>query len=307
MVTSAEFDRAFYHPRYWPMWLGLALMKLLTFLPLKAQWWLGSGLGRLLQATLKKRVHVARTNLRLCFPEKSEAEREALLRDNFNQTGMALFDSVNGWWWSDERIQKHMTIKGIEHIEQAKADGQGVILFAAHCLMLEAGARVFGQKCPGVGVYRPHNNKFMEYLQVQGRLRSNKGLIPKREVRQMVKALRSGEVIWYTADQDAGRKGAVFAPFFAVEEAVTVTGASTLAKLGKAKVMPFFVERNKDNSGYTIEILPPLEDFPSGDEMTDAVRGNQILEQLIRRRPEQYMWLHRRFKTRPQKSDPSLY
>ncbi|USD37018.1 MULTISPECIES: LpxL/LpxP family Kdo(2)-lipid IV(A) lauroyl/palmitoleoyl acyltransferase [Ferrimonas] len=307
MVTDAQFDRAFLHPRFWPMWLGIAVLKVLVLLPLPIQWRLGKALGGVLKRLLKKRAHVARVNLKLCFPDKSDAEREALLDANFAETGMALLDCVNGWWWSDARIQSHMTLKGMEHIDQAKADGQGVILFAAHCLMLEPGARLFGQHCPGVGVYRPHNNKFMEYLQVKGRLRSNKGLIPKKEVRQMVKALRAGEVIWYTADQDAGRKGAVFAPFFAVDQAVTVTGASTLAKLGKAKVMPFFVERNADHSGYTIEVLPPLENFPGDSDQADAERGNKILESLISRRPEQYMWLHRRFKTRPNPDDPKFY
>ncbi|TKB56754.1 LpxL/LpxP family Kdo(2)-lipid IV(A) lauroyl/palmitoleoyl acyltransferase [Ferrimonas aestuarii] len=307
MITSAKFDNAFLHPRFWPMWLGIVVVRTLALLPLSAQWRFGSGLGQLLKRFLKKRAHVARTNLKLCFPDKSDAEIEKLLSDNFSETGMALMDCVNAWWWSDSRIQRQMTIKGLEHIEQAKADGQGVILFAAHCLMLETGARVFGQACPGVGVYRPHNNKFMEYLQVKGRLRSNKGLIPKREVRQMVKALRDGEVLWYTADQDAGRRGAVFAPFFAVDQAVTVTGATTLAKLGKAKVMPFFVERNADHSGYTIEIGAPLENFPGESPEADAVAGNKVVEQLILRRPEQYMWLHRRFKTRPNKDDPSLY
>ncbi|MGL5389977.1 MAG: lipid A biosynthesis lauroyl acyltransferase, partial [Shewanella sp.] len=171
----------------------------------------------------------------------------------------------------------------------------------------EMGARIFGQFQPGVGVYRPHNNPVMEYLQVKGRLRSNKGLVPKRDLRQMVRCLRSPEVIWYTADQDFGRSSAVFIPFFAVPEAATITGATTLAKLGKAKVLPFFVERTAGDKGYRIEIMPPLADFPGENELADAMRGNRIIEELISRNPSQYMWLHRRFKTRPAPTDPSLY
>ena len=169
------------------------------------------------------------------------------------------------------------------------------------------GARIFGQFQPGVGVYRPHNNPVMEYLQVKGRLRSNKALVPKRDLRQMVRSLREPNVIWYTADQDFGRSSATFIPFFNVPEAATITGATTLARLGKAKVLPFFVERNSDDTGYNIEIQPPLDNFPGENEIEDAKRGNKIIEEIISRNMSQYMWLHRRFKTRPNKGDASLY
>ena len=123
----------------------------------------------------------------------------------------------------------------------------------------------------------------------------------------MVRCLRNPDVIWYTADQDFGRSSAIFIPFFAVPDAATITGGTTLAKLGKAKVLPFFVERNDDDTGYNIEIQAPLDNFPGENEVEDAKRGNGIVEQLISRNPAQYMWLHRRFKTRPNESDPSLY
>ncbi|GAA4881479.1 LpxL/LpxP family Kdo(2)-lipid IV(A) lauroyl/palmitoleoyl acyltransferase [Ferrimonas pelagia] len=306
MQQTAQFDRQFLLPKYWPTWLGVGLMKLLIKLPLASQYRIGAWIGRTLMKLAPKRADVARRNLAVAFPQRSEQERQALLVKNFEETGMAIFDSANAWWWSDERIQRHMTIRGQEHINAAAEAGQGVLLLAAHCLMLEPGARVFGQFKAGVGVYRPHNNKLMEYLQVKGRLRSNKGLISKREVRQMVKALRQKEVLWYTQDQDGGRKGSVFADFFGVP-ASTPAGATTLAKLGKARVLPFFVERNADHSGYTIEIQPALDNFPSGDEFADTQRCNRLTEQLVLKRPEQYMWLHRRFKTRPSKDDPKFY
>ena len=282
-------------------------MRLTQMLPLAIQMKLGSGLGRLAMKLVGSRVKTARRNLELCFPDMPEAEIQQLLKQNFEETGKAVFDTANAWWWSDEKIQKHMTIKGKEHVEQALANGQGVILFAVHCLPLEMGARIFGQFQPGVGVYRPHNNPLMEYLQVKGRLRSNKALVPKRDLRQMVRSLREPNVIWYTADQDFGRSSAIFIPFFNVPDAATITGATTLAKLGKAKVLPFFVERNSDDTGYNIEIQPALENFPGENEVEDAKRGNKIIEQTISRNMSQYMWLHRRFKTRPNKSDPSLY
>ncbi|MGL5147428.1 MAG: LpxL/LpxP family Kdo(2)-lipid IV(A) lauroyl/palmitoleoyl acyltransferase, partial [Plesiomonas shigelloides] len=276
MVESAQFSNHLYHPKYWLLWLGVGLMRLLSMLPLRWQMKLGAGLGSLVRRLAAGRRKTAMRNLELCFPSMDAAKRDALLRRNFQETGKAIFDTVCAWWWSDKRIQAHMHIKGREHVEHTIAAGQGVILFAVHCLPLEMGARIFGQFQPGVGVYRPHNNAVMEYLQVKGRLRSNKALVPKRDLRQMVRCLRSSDVIWYTADQDFGRSSAVFIPFFAVDEAATITGATTLARLGKARVLPFFVERNGDDSGYNIEILPPLADFPGENELADALRGNQI-------------------------------
>lgn len=307
MVEKAQFSSHLYHPKYWLLWLGVGLMRLTQVLPLRIQMKIGAVLGRLAMGIVGKRVNTAKRNLQLCFPEMSDAEQQALLRENFEQTGKAIFDTINGWWWSDEKIQQHMTIKGQQHVQQTLDNGQGVILFAVHCLPLEMGARIFGQFQPGVGVYRPHNNAVMEYLQVKGRLRSNKALVPKRDLRQMVRSLRAPDVIWYTADQDFGRSSATFIPFFAVEEAATITGATTLAKLGKAKVLPFFVERNSSDTGYNIEIQAPLDNFPGENEIEDAKRGNHIIEQIISRNKSQYMWLHRRFKTRPNPEDPSLY
>ncbi|MCL1137611.1 LpxL/LpxP family Kdo(2)-lipid IV(A) lauroyl/palmitoleoyl acyltransferase [Shewanella pneumatophori] len=307
MVEKAQFSSHLYHPKYWLLWLGVGFMRLTQMLPLAIQMKLGAGLGRLAMKLVGSRVKTARRNLELCFPDMPDSEIRQLLKQNFEETGKAVFDTANAWWWSDEKIQKHMTIKGKEHVEQTLANGQGVILFAVHCLPLEMGARIFGQFQPGVGVYRPHNNPLMEYLQVKGRLRSNKALVPKRDLRQMVRSLREPNVIWYTADQDFGRSSAIFIPFFNVPEAATITGATTLAKLGKAKVLPFFVERNSDDSGYNIEIQPALDNFPGENEVEDAKRGNKIIEQTISRNMSQYMWLHRRFKTRPNKGDASLY
>ncbi|KZK68494.1 lipid A biosynthesis lauroyl acyltransferase [Shewanella baltica] len=307
VVEKAEFSSSLYHPKHWPMWFGVFLMRLTQLLPLSWQMKLGKGLGRLVMKFAGSRTHTARRNLSLCFPEMSEAQREALLTRNFEETGKAIFDTINAWWWSDEKVQQHMSITGKEHVQDTLDAGHGVILFAVHCLPLEMGARIFGQFQPGVGVYRPHNNPVMEYLQVKGRLRSNKGLVSKRDLRQMVRCLRNPDVIWYTADQDFGRSSAVFIPFYAMPDAATITGATTLAKLGKAKVLPFFVERTQGDEGYRIEVMPPLDNFPGEDELADAIRGNKIIESIIDKNRAQYMWLHRRFKTRPDPTDKSLY
>lgn len=307
MVDNAHFSIKLCHPRYWLLWFGIGLARLLVHLPMPVQMRLGGVIGRLSMKFLKRRVHIARRNLELCFPELNSDQREQLLKDNFVETGKAIFDTLNAWYWSDARVDRHLTIKGQEYIDQTQQDGHGVILFAVHCLPLEMGGRVLGRFKIGFGVYRPHNNALMEYFQVKGRLRAAKGLIPKRDLRQMVRSLRQKDLVWYTADQDFGRSSAVFVPFFAKKSAATITGATTLAKLGKAKVLPFFVERNKNDQGYTVEIMPPLDNFPGENEYQDAIRGNQIIENLIDRNKSQYMWLHRRFKTRPNTTDKPVY
>ncbi|UJF21711.1 LpxL/LpxP family Kdo(2)-lipid IV(A) lauroyl/palmitoleoyl acyltransferase [Shewanella sp. OMA3-2] len=307
MIEKAQFTSKLYHPKYWLLWLGVAIMRVTQLMPISIQMKIGAGLGRLVMLVAGSRTHTAKRNIQLCFPDMPEHEQQALLKSNFEETGKALFDTINAWWWSDEKVQAHMTMTGQEHVDTSLKNGKGVILFAVHCLPLEMGARVFGQFQPGIGVYRPHNNPVMEYLQVKGRLRSNKGLVPKRDVRQMIRSLRAPDVIWYTADQDFGRSSAVFIPFFAVADAATITGATSLAKLGKANVLPFIVERTSDDSGYKIEILPPLDNFPGDNELDDAIRGNQMVENIINRNRSQYMWLHRRFKTRPDENGPSLY
>ncbi len=307
MVEKAIFSTHLYHPKYWLLWFGIGLMRLTLLFPLSIQMRLGGLIGRSAKVIMNNRVNTAKRNLELCFPEMSPSERQDLPKRNFEETGKAIFDTINAWWWSDARVQRHMSIKGQEHIEKTLGDGHGVILFAVHCLPLEMGARIFGQYQPGVGIYRPHNNAVMEYLQVKGRLRSNKALVSKRDLRQMVRSLRNPDVIWYTADQDFGRSSATFVPFYAMQEAATVTGATTLAHLGKAKVLPFSVVRDPDDKGYTIEIMPALDNFPGENEIVDTKRGNKIIEGIINRNPSQYMWLHRRFKTRPNKDDPSVY
>ncbi|MCW7554148.1 LpxL/LpxP family Kdo(2)-lipid IV(A) lauroyl/palmitoleoyl acyltransferase [Endozoicomonas gorgoniicola] len=307
-ADTVKFELAFLHPKYWALWLLAGLLWITTqVLPYRWQLALGRKLGRLLMLIASSRRKIAERNLELCFPEIPDDERRELLVKNFESTGIALFELAMAWWWSDRRLSKLLTFKGLEHIEQAHKEGRGVLLFSLHSLTLEIGVRLFGLKSDGLGVYRPHNNPVMEYLQVRGRSRSNKGMINKFKLKSAIRALRQGELVWYTTDQDFGRDGAEFVPFFAVEEAATITGSSTMCRISKAKMMSFLATRNEDGSGYTLEISEPLEDFPSGDDRADAIRCNKIIEQGILKAPEQYMWLHRRFKTRPNPDDPGLY
>jgi Kdo2-lipid IVA lauroyltransferase/acyltransferase len=306
-VLQPDFKLSFLLPKYWLTWLGVFILYTISWLPFKLQLFMGRMLGRLLMKLGSKRKHVALTNLRLCFPEKSEDELQILLKKNFENTGIALFETGMGWWWPDWRVKRKFKVKGLEHLEKARREGNGVLLLAMHYLSVEMNARGVGYGHPMVVFYRPHNNQLMEFFQFRGRGRSNKYMLGKRDVKGLMKALRDGEACIYLPDQDYGRNRSVFVPFFAVKEAATTTGTLIFARQKNVETMMIIPVRNDDGSGYTLEIMPPLEDFPTKDNIADVTRINQELEKAISRKPEQYMWLHRRFKTRPNPDDVSLY
>ncbi len=306
-VLQPDFKLSFLLPKYWLTWLGVFILYTISWLPFKLQLFMGRMLGRLLMKIGSKRKHVALTNLRLCFPEKSEDELQILLKKNFENTGIALFETGMGWWWPDWRVKRKFKVKGLEHLEKARREGNGVLLLAMHYLSVEMNARGVGYGHPMVVFYRPHNNQLMEFFQFRGRGRSNKYMLGKRDVKGLMKALRDGEACIYLPDQDYGRNRSVFVPFFGVKEAATTTGTLIFARQKNVETMMIIPVRNDDGSGYTLEIMPPLENFPTKDNIADVTRINQELEKAISRKPEQYMWLHRRFKTRPNPEDVSLY
>ncbi|AAZ26125.1 MULTISPECIES: LpxL/LpxP family Kdo(2)-lipid IV(A) lauroyl/palmitoleoyl acyltransferase [Colwellia] len=306
-VLQPDFKLSFLLPKYWLTWLGVFILYTISWLPFKLQLFMGRMLGRLLMKIGSKRKHVALTNLRLCFPDKSEDELQILLKKNFENTGIALFETGMGWWWPDWRVKRKFKVKGLEHLEKARKEGNGVLLLAMHYLSVEMNARGVGYGHPMVVFYRPHNNQLMEFFQFRGRGRSNKYMLGKRDVKGLMKALRDGEACIYLPDQDYGRNRSVFVPFFGVKEAATTTGTLIFARQKNVETMMIIPVRNDDGSGYTLEIMPPLENFPTQDNIADVTRINQELEKAISRKPEQYMWLHRRFKTRPNPDDASLY
>jgi Kdo2-lipid IVA lauroyltransferase/acyltransferase len=306
-VLQPNFKLSFLLPQYWLTWLGVIILYAISWLPYKVQLALGRFVGRLLLTIASSRKNVALRNLELCFPEMSDAERQRILKENFENTGIALFETGMGWWWPDWRIKRKFTITGLEHIEAAKADGQGVLLLAMHYLSAEIIGRGFGHAHPLVIFYRPHNNQLMEFFQFRGRGRSNKYMLGKRDVKGLIKALRDKESCLYLPDQDYGRNRSLFVPHFAVKETATTTGTLIFARQKDTKTMMMIPKRNEDGSGYTVEITPPLAGFPTDNDENDVIRVNQEVEKAILRKPEQYMWLHRRFKTRPNADDPSLY
>lgn len=306
-MDRPRFRAYFLHPRFWPLWLGLGLLWLLVQLPYPLLLRLGRLVGAVMYRAAGSRRAIARRNLELSFPELEPEQRERLLRENFASTGIALFEMAMSWWWPQPRLQRLAHIEGLEHLRQAQAEGQGVILMALHFTTLEIGAALLGQHHTIDGMYREHKNPVFDFVQRRGRERHNPDAtaIEREDVRAMLKVLRAGRAIWYAPDQDYGRKQSLFVPLFGVQ-AATVTATTKFARLGRARVVPFTQERLADGSGYRLMIHPPLEDFPGESDEADCLRINRWVETSVRANPEQYLWAHRRFKTRPV-GEPSLY
>ena len=307
-VKQPQFQWSFLAPRYWVLGFGLLCWRLFLLLPYPVLRHIGNALGRLFSRLKigRRRAAIARRNLDLCFPEKSSEEREAILQQNLQAVGMAIIETGMAWFWSDARIKKWSKIEGLDYLKNNAE--KGIILVGVHFLTLELGARILGLAHPGVGVYRPNDNPLFDYIQYRGRIRSNRALLDRKDLRGMIKALRHGETVWYAPDHDYGRKNAVFVPFFAVPETATTTGSYYLLKsVPQAAVIPFAPLRNEDGSGYTVSISAPVDFTDLDEETAIAARMNRVVEKEILKGVAQYMWLHRRFKTRPTEDMPSLY
>lgn len=307
MTKLPCFTCAFLHPRYWLVWVGIISLWCLVKLPYPILSRIGGVLGRIGLKFLPRRLTIARRNLALCFPEMNVDQRERLLQQNIDSVGMGVIETGIAWFWPDWRIKKWFTLSGYEHMAQARQQEKGVLLIGMHFLTLELGARIFGMLNPGIGVYRPNNNALLDWLQTWGRLRSNKGMLDRHDLKGMIRALKQGEIIWYAPDHDYGRHNSVFVPFFAVPDAATTVGSYMLVKSAQPAVIPFVPRRKPNGAGYELIILPDISSQLSTDSKESvASEMNKAIEHAIMMAPAQYMWLHRRFKTRPE-GQVSLY
>jgi KDO2-lipid IV(A) palmitoleoyltransferase len=305
-MTSPRFRASFLHPRYWLTWFGLGVLFLLVQLPYPVLNRLGIWLGRTSMRFLKRRVSITRRNLQLCFPDLPSDQVEARIVSNFESLGMGLLETGMAWFWSDTRVKRWFDVSGLHNLKKAQENKQGVLVIGVHFMSLELGGRAMGLCQPMMAMYRPHNNKAMEFVQTWGRMRSNKAMLDRKDLRGMVHALKKGEAVWFAPDQDYGPRGSVFAPLFAVDQAATTSGTFMLARLAKPALVTVVLVRKAFGKGYELVIQPQLQDYPIDDEMAAAAYMNRVIEKEIMRAPDQYLWLHRRFKTRPA-GTPSLY
>mgnify|MGYP001815126294 CR=1 FL=1 len=305
-MVSTPTKRPPLTPRHWPGWLGVSFLWLLGKTPFWFGRFLSGPLGSLMSGLMKSRRKVAERNMERCFPELDDKQRQALVDGCFKSLGRMLFEVTWSWSASTRRIRKMGEIDGFENMGKARENGRGVLVITGHITCLEIGGRYLGLKVPEcMGIYRPLKSPVLEWYQNRSRKRYTEGTISKRDMRSAIRFLRNGGVLWYAPDQDFGPKQSTFAPFFGIQTA-TLDATVKLVELTNCAVVPMFPMFDASSGMYRVTFYPALENFPGGDMVQDLTRVNAQLEQQIRQAPEQYWWIHRRFKTRPE-GEPPFY
>ncbi|GFZ92250.1 LpxL/LpxP family Kdo(2)-lipid IV(A) lauroyl/palmitoleoyl acyltransferase [Dyella caseinilytica] len=300
------FTRSLLTPRLWPAWIGVGVMKLLAMLPFKMLMAIGRALGAVIERYPSPRRKVAATNIALCFPDLDAKAQARLVDTHLRDIGLMLIEFALGWMGSDRAIAKiPVRFEGLEHLEAAHAAGRGVLLVGGHFSHLELCARLVSQRIRIAGMYRRMDNPVFEWAVLRARLGYARAMFDKDDIRGTVKYLRGGGTLWYAPDQDMRSKDNVFVPFFGVP-AATITATHHLARMSHSVVMPFFHRRLPGSQGYVLRLGAPLEGVPSADIEADTFKVNQSIEQMVREAPEQYLWVHKRFKTRPD-GYPQIY
>jgi KDO2-lipid IV(A) lauroyltransferase len=291
--------RPLFHPALWPSWVVMFLLYSLSWLPMPAKQRLGKWLGVFLSKVMSYRFRVTKTNIGMCMPELSEAQREELARDSFVACARGFLESTHAWWRDTGKYQSQVKVSGRQHLDEAMARGKGILLLGGHYSIFDFALPLIACQLTRPGyMYRPNDNPVIDRMIERGRKRDmNIEPFTKRQLGGMMSFLREGGQVWYACDQDFGRKATIFTPFFGVE-AACITTPSYIAQTSGCSVI--CVSHLRTSAGeYEITFSPIQENFGE-DDQKDAAVWNGFIEQAIRRHPDQYLWLHKRFKTRPE-------
>jgi Kdo2-lipid IVA lauroyltransferase/acyltransferase len=280
-------------PRSWPTWLFIGLLRLASLLPWALQRRMGSGLGYLLFALPTRFKKIVFTNLSLCLPDNPPPVQQRLAAQHFQDLGISLFESALTWWGKDQLIDKLADIEGIDHLRQAHASGRGVILTTYHSTTLSIGARILNRYFKLTPLYRPTKDRVIAYVSAKSFERHAQATILHTDMRRMIQQLKRGHIVWYIADQNYRRTGAVRVPFFNIP-AATNAFAPRLADMTNSAVI-FYTCVRRSNGRYSITIYPPLQ-WRGVDELTAMKQYHQLIESSITQSPSQYWWVHKRFK-----------
>jgi Kdo2-lipid IVA lauroyltransferase/acyltransferase len=300
MPLRVTATHALWHPREWPAWLGLALIFCLGRLPYRVNAGFGRALGVLIAPLLRARGKIAARNLEVCFPELDASQRSQLLQQNLRNSGSLLSEFAFAWMASKAAVLAvPVRFHNLQALQNAITAGKGVLLVGAHFSHLELCGRLLcvHQPAPVGGMYREHESAAFEWAIKRQRLKYAQAMFRRDELRGAIRWLKAGHILWYAPDQEYRRGDVVFAPFFGVP-ASTLTATHQLAKMTGAAVIGFAHRRTEQ--GFEITLSDALSDFPSADAVADTTRVNQRIESAIRAAPEQYLWLHQRFKVRPE-------
>ena len=287
----------FIHPKYFLTWILILLMRVGVFVPFRLQVFFGKIIGKLIYPVMTELRKTAYSNVSNCFPDKKQPQVTLLVKQHFEAIGISLFETANAYFASDKKIKKMLIIVNEQHFTEALKKEGGIILLCSHFMPLMLGSRALLIKHTIANIYRPQNNKLFDKVMVKGYLKNGAVMIKSTDTRSIIKAINNSLPIWYAPDQDLGRNNSVFAPLFGIQTA-TASATSRLAKNNNTRVIPYSFVRTKH--GYEMSFDKPLKNYPSGDAIKDASETNQILEKQILKNPEQYLWIHRRFKTRPE-------
>ena len=297
-------------PRNWSGWIIVSILWMLGWLPQRFGLLLVAPLGPLAFRFSHRRRAIAKRNLERCFPEWSEEERTRVLRASFDSTMRMIVEMAWCWGGPKGRMPKLIKPQGVENLMAPLNKGQSVLVVTGHSTCLEVSgfaladtARKHAPDTFSAGIYRKLGNPVVEWYQTTRRTRYANGMIEKRNVREILRTLKRKSVIWYAPDQDFGPEQSDFVPFFGIPTA-TLLATHRLPKMSKCAVVPMFPRYRPETRTYDINFLPQLENFPSDDPLEDLARVNKIIEDQVRQAPEQYWWIHRRFKTRPEGDAP---
>ncbi len=295
------------NPKNWFIAIGYFIIQLLILLPYATLMHLGAIIGYLFYYMLRKRRQIVEINIRLCFPNFNEKQQAQLIKANFISTGKALFETALALWAPDKKLKPLCEISGIEYIDKALKFGHGILLISPHFVTMEMAGRLLAisyKKTPMNVLYRKHNNPFIEYLITTARKKYYGKTIGKKNMLTLIRCLQKNELVIYAPDQNINYQ-MVFTPFFGIK-AATVTMASAITRKTGAKVVPMAWYRKPHNKGYLLQAHEDFENFPSGDNYKDTLRLTRFIEDAVKKHPEQYLWMHRRFRTRPH-GEPLIY
>lgn len=301
-IDSEYYYRNFLHPKYWITWFGLFLMYLISWLPYNAKQWLGTFLGALMYKQGGTRLQIARTNINACFPELNDEQRENIVKESFIANMKGLVETTIAWWCSHKPLLEKLEVHGLEHLKEAEARGKGVLLMGGHFSIMDLAGPLVNSVLDFSYMYRPNDNRLFDAVIERSRTRYRHQKFNKFQIKEMCDYIKQGNTVWYGYDQDFGKQRSVFAPFFGVQTA-TLKMANGLAQSTGATVL-MVSQFREENGVYSIHFSPILENLADDDEVTAATRLNQQLETFVRIHPEQYLWMHRRFRSRPEGEEP---
>ena len=289
-------NKKFLHPKFYPTWILVLLMKISIHLPYKFQIELGKVLGKFLFYVASSRRKIAEKNLSLCFPDKNKLQINFLLKKNFEEIGISFFETANAYFAPNQKIKEKLIVKNEKYLQEAINNDKSIILLASHFLSLMLGSRALLLKYGIANIYRPQNNQLFDEIMRSSFVKNGAVMIKTKDTRSMLKAIKSKTPIWYAPDQDLGPNNSIYAPFFNIQTA-TVSATSRLAQSDNTVVLPYHF--NRQGNKYIMEFQRPLKPYPTMNPLKDASKTNSILEKQILKFPDQYLWVHKRFKTRP--------